>query len=383
MRTRDWLAGERLSFADLAAAAHLSAVDYLGDVPWNEDEAAKNWYARVKSRPSFRPLLADTLAGAAAVEDLRRPRLLNDRRDQGRARRAGARARLRRRRHHPARRGAGGQGTARALPRRRRAWRHGLDGDDRRAARRSARAVAGGALGHHARHELRAGPRSAGDPEGTRRAARSRSTRRARIITSSIKARLKQLARWLVANAGGDVKVFVDTAAVMEKPLAASAGSRLAGQAHQSGVARVWLVAVSRLDLHHARICRPTQRDRRQLRHLPRLPRHLPDRGVSGAVPARCAALHFVSHHRAQRADPARAARRDRQPHLRLRRLPRGLPVEQVRAGGPRGEARRARQRCARRSLPSWRGSTMRNSARCSPRPRSSAPAATASCAMC
>ena len=50
VRTRDWLAGERLTFADLAAAAHLSAVDYLGDVPWSEDEAAKNWYARVKSR---------------------------------------------------------------------------------------------------------------------------------------------------------------------------------------------------------------------------------------------------------------------------------------------------------------------------------------------
>ncbi len=61
--TRDWLAGERLSLADLAAAAHLSAADYLGDVPWDDDEAAKNWYARVKSRPSFRPLLADALAG--------------------------------------------------------------------------------------------------------------------------------------------------------------------------------------------------------------------------------------------------------------------------------------------------------------------------------
>jgi glutathione S-transferase len=63
VRTRDWLAGDRLSLADLAAAAHISAVDYLGDVPWNEDEAAKNWYARVKSRPAFRPLLAETLAG--------------------------------------------------------------------------------------------------------------------------------------------------------------------------------------------------------------------------------------------------------------------------------------------------------------------------------
>jgi glutathione S-transferase len=63
VRKRDWLAGERLSLADLAAAAHLSVVDYLGEVPWSEDETAKNWYARVKSRPAFRPLLADTLAG--------------------------------------------------------------------------------------------------------------------------------------------------------------------------------------------------------------------------------------------------------------------------------------------------------------------------------
>lgn len=60
---RNWLAGERLTFADLAAAAHLSAADYLGDVPWDEDEAAKHWYQRIKSRPSFRPLLADRLPG--------------------------------------------------------------------------------------------------------------------------------------------------------------------------------------------------------------------------------------------------------------------------------------------------------------------------------
>jgi len=60
-RNRYWLAGERMSYADLAAAAHLSCADYLGDVPWSEDESAKNWYARVKSRPSFRPILADRL----------------------------------------------------------------------------------------------------------------------------------------------------------------------------------------------------------------------------------------------------------------------------------------------------------------------------------
>jgi glutathione S-transferase len=63
VRTRDWLAGERISLADLAAAAHLSACDYLGEVPWSEDEAVKHWYARMKSRPAFRPILADKLAG--------------------------------------------------------------------------------------------------------------------------------------------------------------------------------------------------------------------------------------------------------------------------------------------------------------------------------
>jgi glutathione S-transferase len=73
VRTRNYLAGERLSYADLAAAGHLSAVDYLGDVPWSEDEAAKNWYARVKSRPSFRPLLTEAVPGlqpSASYADL-------------------------------------------------------------------------------------------------------------------------------------------------------------------------------------------------------------------------------------------------------------------------------------------------------------------------
>jgi len=64
MRTRSWLAGERMTYADLAAAAHLSCADYLGDVPWNEDEGAKNWYARIRSRPSFRRILADRQPGA-------------------------------------------------------------------------------------------------------------------------------------------------------------------------------------------------------------------------------------------------------------------------------------------------------------------------------
>ena len=61
---RRWLAGDHFSLADISAAAHLSAIDYLGDVPWEAHEPAKEWYARVKSRPSFRPILADHIPGA-------------------------------------------------------------------------------------------------------------------------------------------------------------------------------------------------------------------------------------------------------------------------------------------------------------------------------
>lgn len=65
---RNWLAGEELSFADLAAAAHLSCIDYLGDVPWGENASAKQWYARIKSRPSFRALLDDKVIGLTPPE---------------------------------------------------------------------------------------------------------------------------------------------------------------------------------------------------------------------------------------------------------------------------------------------------------------------------
>jgi len=60
---RRWLAGDEFSLADIVAAAHLSVIDYLGDVPWDRYEAARDWYARIKSRPSFRPLLSDYIAG--------------------------------------------------------------------------------------------------------------------------------------------------------------------------------------------------------------------------------------------------------------------------------------------------------------------------------
>lgn len=61
---RNWLAGDEFSLADIAAGAQLSSVDYIGDVPWDQHPRAREWYARLKSRPSFRPLLADHIPGA-------------------------------------------------------------------------------------------------------------------------------------------------------------------------------------------------------------------------------------------------------------------------------------------------------------------------------
>jgi glutathione S-transferase len=61
--TRKWLAGSTISIADFAAAGHLSALDFTGDVDWSMSEPAREWYARMKSRPSFRAILSDRVPG--------------------------------------------------------------------------------------------------------------------------------------------------------------------------------------------------------------------------------------------------------------------------------------------------------------------------------
>ncbi|TNE38543.1 MAG: glutathione S-transferase family protein [Alphaproteobacteria bacterium] len=63
---RNWLSGDDYGLADISAAAQLSSVDYLGDVPWEQHPVAKIWYARAKSRPSFRGILGDSLPGMPA-----------------------------------------------------------------------------------------------------------------------------------------------------------------------------------------------------------------------------------------------------------------------------------------------------------------------------
>lgn len=66
--TRKWLGGASISLADFAAAAHLSALDFIGDVDWSVSPFARDWYARIKSRPSFRAVLADRVPGVTPPE---------------------------------------------------------------------------------------------------------------------------------------------------------------------------------------------------------------------------------------------------------------------------------------------------------------------------
>ncbi len=65
---KNWLAGDQMSYADLAAAAALSVADYLNEVPWQDASDAKDWYMRMKSRPAFRPLRADQVRGHVPPE---------------------------------------------------------------------------------------------------------------------------------------------------------------------------------------------------------------------------------------------------------------------------------------------------------------------------
>lgn len=60
---RRWLAGDTMTLADFAAAAQLSSLDYISDVDWTRSQNVHEWYAKIKSRPAFRSILADHVPG--------------------------------------------------------------------------------------------------------------------------------------------------------------------------------------------------------------------------------------------------------------------------------------------------------------------------------
>ncbi len=61
LKNRSFLAGEFFSLADIAYSAYLSTLDYLGEIKWERINLTKKWYAKIKSRPSFRDILEEKL----------------------------------------------------------------------------------------------------------------------------------------------------------------------------------------------------------------------------------------------------------------------------------------------------------------------------------
>ena len=256
VRRRDWLAGDRLSYADLSAAAHLSAIDYLGDVPWNEDESAKAWYARIKSRPSFRTLLGETLAGAGAGAKLRQSRLLTP------AAAKSALADMARAHGFDAFGVARPDAIADAVPRLRAfldAGRHGdMDWMARHAERRSDPRL----LWPEVRAIVMLGLKYGADDDPLAMLQQRMPRRHLGVCAGRRLSRPDQAA---AQGAGADAgrasrrrgQSLCRHRTGDGKAAGGSRGPRLARQAHQPGLARARLVAVPGRDLHRRWNCRP------------------------------------------------------------------------------------------------------------------------------
>jgi epoxyqueuosine reductase len=155
-----------------------------------------------------------------------------------------------------------------------------------------------------------------------------------------IERKLRSLDEWLIAR-GGVQKCYVDTGPMLERDFAALSGVGWHGKSTmlihpQLGTWFFLAEILTTLGLE------PDAPLPDRCGSCTRCIDRLPHRRDYGAAPARCAALRLVSHHRAERQHPRRAAPADRRPHLRLRRLPHRLPVEPFRASLTRSGVQRA-----------------------------------------
>ena len=186
----------------------------------------------------------------------------------------------------------------------------GLDGGARGVARVGGGAVARGAVGDHAGRGLHAGGRSAGGAGAARTGGRSSVYAQGKDYHDLVKRRLKRLGRWLVEPAGRRDQGVRRYRAGDGKAAGAGGGAGLAGQAHQSAGRAIWATGSFWGRSSPRWSCRRMRPEVEPLRHLHGLSGHLPDAGLSGALPAGCAALHFLSDHRASRAGGRRSCGR-------------------------------------------------------------------------
>eukprot|EP00903_Cladosiphon_okamuranus_P000944 g942.t1 len=198
--SRRWLAGDRLSFADFALAAGLSCADYLGEVPWNGEEDIKTWRSALDTKTqklldAFRQkadrLGFDDVRIAAADSIPQAGQRLKDFLNKGYHGSMGWMAETSERRSAPAALWPEVRSVIML------AMNYGPDDRPEHHPLAHLKDPGAGGISVYARH---------------------------RDYHDIIKGRLKELASLLVSRAGGDVKVFVDTAPVMEKPLGEAAG---------------------------------------------------------------------------------------------------------------------------------------------------------------
>jgi glutathione S-transferase len=69
LEAHSYIVSEHLTCADIVVASHISTIDYFAEINWDKFPLIKEWYSIIKSRPSFRTILQDNIAGFTPQKD--------------------------------------------------------------------------------------------------------------------------------------------------------------------------------------------------------------------------------------------------------------------------------------------------------------------------